>query len=113
MYINKAQLGEEEGISLGWILKAHPEFCIRDDMKDVLCSMMGETFKTYIMRCFQKLLSSNAVNTGERCLPLVSHSRSPIILRADGRELANTCNKKRRHALQQNLHPFREIRGYW
>jgi hypothetical protein len=36
VYINKAQLGEEEGITLGWILKAHPEFCFRDDMKEVL-----------------------------------------------------------------------------
>jgi hypothetical protein len=31
--INKAQLGEEDGITLGWTLKAHPEFCYRDDMK--------------------------------------------------------------------------------
>jgi hypothetical protein len=35
-YINKAQLGEEEGITLGWILKAHPEFCFRDDVKEAL-----------------------------------------------------------------------------
>jgi hypothetical protein len=45
VYINKAQLGEEEGITLGWILKSHPAFCFRDDMKDALCNMMGETFK--------------------------------------------------------------------
>jgi hypothetical protein len=34
VYINKAQLGEEEGINLGWTLKAHPYFCYRDDMKE-------------------------------------------------------------------------------
>jgi hypothetical protein len=45
VYINQAQLGEEEGITLGWILKAHPELCFRDDMKDALCNMMGKTFK--------------------------------------------------------------------
>jgi hypothetical protein len=32
-YINRAQLGEEDGITLGWTLKAHPYFCYRDDMK--------------------------------------------------------------------------------
>jgi hypothetical protein len=36
VYINKAQLGEEEGITLGWILKAHPAFCFRGDMKEAL-----------------------------------------------------------------------------
>jgi hypothetical protein len=35
VYINKAQLGEEEGITLGWILKAHPVFCFRDDMNAI------------------------------------------------------------------------------
>jgi hypothetical protein len=35
VYINKAHLGEEEGITLGWILKAHPAFCFRDYMNDV------------------------------------------------------------------------------
>jgi hypothetical protein len=33
VYLNKAQLGEEDGITLGWILKSHPAFCYRDDMK--------------------------------------------------------------------------------
>jgi hypothetical protein len=33
VYINKAQLGEEDGITLGWTLKAHSAFCYRDDMK--------------------------------------------------------------------------------
>jgi hypothetical protein len=27
VYINKVQLGEEDGITLGWTLKAHPAFC--------------------------------------------------------------------------------------
>jgi hypothetical protein len=40
--INKAQLGEEDGITLGWTLKAHPAFCYRDDMKEALYNMMDE-----------------------------------------------------------------------
>jgi hypothetical protein len=36
VYINKAQLGEEDGITLGWRLKAHPSFCYRDNMKETL-----------------------------------------------------------------------------
>jgi hypothetical protein len=42
--INKAQLGEEDGVTLGWTWKAHPDFCYRYDMKETLCSMMGEKF---------------------------------------------------------------------
>jgi hypothetical protein len=45
VYINKAQLREEYGITLGWTLKAHPEFCYRDDMKEALYKMMGDEFK--------------------------------------------------------------------
>jgi hypothetical protein len=45
VYINKAQLGGEDGITLGWTLKAHPVFCYRDDMKEALYDMMGDEFK--------------------------------------------------------------------
>jgi hypothetical protein len=41
VYIDKAQLGEEEGITLGWILKAHPAFFFRYDMKESLYNMVG------------------------------------------------------------------------
>jgi hypothetical protein len=40
VYINKAQLGTEEGLSLGWIHKAHPAFAFRDGMKEHLHAMM-------------------------------------------------------------------------
>jgi hypothetical protein len=56
VYINKAQLGEEEGITLGLILKAHPAFCFRDDMKDALCNVMGETFKKVHYAFFTKTI---------------------------------------------------------
>jgi hypothetical protein len=44
VYINKAQLGEEDGITLGWTLKAHPAFCYRDNTKETLYKM-GDEFK--------------------------------------------------------------------
>jgi hypothetical protein len=33
VYINKVQLEEEDGITLGWTLKAQPAFCYIDDLK--------------------------------------------------------------------------------
>jgi hypothetical protein len=45
VYINRAQLGEEYDITLGWTWKAHPDICYRNDMKEDLYSMMGEEFK--------------------------------------------------------------------
>jgi hypothetical protein len=42
VYINKAQLGTEEGLSLGWIHKAHPAFAFRDGMKEQLQAMMNK-----------------------------------------------------------------------
>jgi hypothetical protein len=45
VYINKAQLGTEEGLSLGWIHKAHPAFAFRDSMKEQLQAMMKKEFK--------------------------------------------------------------------
>jgi hypothetical protein len=56
VYINKVQLGEEEDITLGWILKAHPEFCFRDDVNDALCNMIGETFKNVPYALFPKTI---------------------------------------------------------
>jgi hypothetical protein len=56
VYINKAQLGEEEDITLGWILKAHPAFCFLDDMKKSLYIMMGEAFKGVHYALFPKTI---------------------------------------------------------
>jgi hypothetical protein len=35
-------------------MKAHPSFCFRDDMKDALCNIMGETFKNVHYVLFPK-----------------------------------------------------------
>jgi hypothetical protein len=45
VYINKAQLWTDEGLSLGWIHKAHPTFAFRDGMKEQLQAMMNKDFK--------------------------------------------------------------------
>jgi hypothetical protein len=35
VYINKAQLGTEEGVvTLEWMHQAHPAFCYREDIKE-------------------------------------------------------------------------------
>jgi hypothetical protein len=66
VYINKAQLGEEEGITLGWILKAHPAFCFLDDMEDALCSMMGETFKNVHYALFPRTIKYKRSKDGAK-----------------------------------------------
>jgi hypothetical protein len=45
VYINRAQLGTEGGLSLGWIHKVHPAFAFRDGMKEQLQAMMNKDFK--------------------------------------------------------------------
>jgi hypothetical protein len=47
VYINNAQLGTEEGLSLGWIDKSHPAFAFRDGMKEQLQAMMRKNFKDF------------------------------------------------------------------
>jgi hypothetical protein len=66
VYINKAQLGEEEGITLGWILKAHPSFCFRDDTKEALYNMMGEAFKGVHYDLFPKTIKYKRIKDGAK-----------------------------------------------
>jgi hypothetical protein len=66
VYINKAQLGEEEVITLGWILKSHPAFCSRGDMKDALCNTMGETFKKVHYAFFPKTIKYKRSKDGAK-----------------------------------------------
>jgi hypothetical protein len=39
---------------LGWIMKSHPAFCFRDNMKEALYNMMGEAFKGVHYALFPK-----------------------------------------------------------
>jgi hypothetical protein len=66
VYINKAQLGEEEDITLGWILKAHPAFCFRYDMKEDLYNMMGEAFKGVQYALFPKNIKNKRSRYGAK-----------------------------------------------
>jgi hypothetical protein len=45
VYIKKAQLGTEEGLSLGWIHKVHPAFAFHDGMKEQLQAMINKKIK--------------------------------------------------------------------
>jgi hypothetical protein len=45
VYINNAQLGDEEGMTIGWLFKAHPAFGFREDTKERFNSMMDEEIK--------------------------------------------------------------------
>jgi hypothetical protein len=42
VHINSAQLGAEEGITMGWCWKSHPAFGYRDEMKYHLKLMIGK-----------------------------------------------------------------------
>jgi hypothetical protein len=42
VHISSAQLGVEEGVTMGWCWKSHPAFGYRDDMKSRLKLMMGK-----------------------------------------------------------------------
>jgi hypothetical protein len=42
IHINSAQLGVEEGVTMGWYWKSHPAFDYRDEMKSCLKVMMGK-----------------------------------------------------------------------
>jgi hypothetical protein len=45
MYINKAQLGTDEGLFLGWIHKSHQAFVFQYGMKEKLQAMMVKELK--------------------------------------------------------------------
>jgi hypothetical protein len=56
VYINKAQLGEEDGITLGWTLNAYPDFCYRDDTKEAVYKMMDDELKGVKYALFPKTI---------------------------------------------------------
>jgi hypothetical protein len=56
VYIDNAQLGEEEGLSLRWIFKAHPTFGFRDDIKEKLIAMMTKDDKEIKLAIFPKTI---------------------------------------------------------
>jgi hypothetical protein len=65
VYINNAQLGEEEGLSLGCIFKAHPAFIFRDDIKEMLIAMMTKDDKEIKLAIFPKTIKYKRVQDGK------------------------------------------------
>jgi hypothetical protein len=65
VYINNAQLGDEEGIALGWIFRAHPLFCFRDDSKERLIAMMTKDDKESKLAIFPKTIKYKRVKDGK------------------------------------------------
>jgi hypothetical protein len=65
VYINNAQLGEEEGLSLGWIIKAHPAFGFRDDIKERLITMMTRDDKEIKLSIFPNIIGYKRVKDGK------------------------------------------------
>jgi hypothetical protein len=52
--INSAQLGVEEGVTMGWCWKSHPAFGYRDEMKSRLKLVMGKAHKDTSYALFPK-----------------------------------------------------------
>jgi hypothetical protein len=65
IYINNAKLGEEEGLSLRWIFKAHPAFGFRDDIKERLIAMMTKDETEIKLALFPKNIKYKRVNDGK------------------------------------------------
>jgi hypothetical protein len=54
VHINSAQLGVEEGVTIGWCWKSHPSFGYRDEMKSRLKLMMGKAHEDTSYDLFPK-----------------------------------------------------------
>jgi hypothetical protein len=54
VHINSAQLGVEEGFTMGWCWKSHPAFGYRDEMKSRLKLMMGKAHEDTSYALFPK-----------------------------------------------------------
>jgi hypothetical protein len=65
VYIDNAQLGDEEGIALGWIFRAHPAFGFRDDIKERLIAMMTKDDKEIKLAIFPKTIKYKIVKDGK------------------------------------------------
>jgi hypothetical protein len=65
VYINNAQLGDEEGIALGWIFRAHPAFGFRYDIKERLIEIMTKEDKEIKLAIFPKTIKHKRVKDGK------------------------------------------------
>jgi hypothetical protein len=54
VHINSAQIGVEEGVTMGWCWKSHPDFGYRDEIKSSLKLMMGKAHEETSYALFPK-----------------------------------------------------------
>jgi hypothetical protein len=65
IYINNAQLGDEEGIALRWIFRANPSFGFREDIKESLIAMMTKDDKEIKLAIFPNTIKYKRVKDGK------------------------------------------------
>jgi hypothetical protein len=86
--INKAQLGIEEGVTLGWLHQAHPAFCYWEDIKERLRELMGEEHKEVQYALFPKSIDYKRLSDGVRLTTTgvtMQIAKSPNVTAADFR----------------------------
>jgi hypothetical protein len=66
VHINNAQLGEKEGIMLGWIWKSHPAFSYRGSMKEQLHEMLKDIAPMMEYALFAKTIPYQRQSDGKR-----------------------------------------------
>jgi hypothetical protein len=114
VYIYKAQFRIEEGLSLGWIHKAHPAFAFRNGMKEQLQAMMNKEFKDIKYALFPRTVKYNIsdgmmlTKNGIAIQVAKTENTSSTSFRAAMAEkMAGPDSKNWRHSIGQNLYPFR------
>jgi hypothetical protein len=60
VHMNSAQLGFEEGVTMGWCWKSHPALGYRDEMKSRLQLMMGKEYEETSYALFPKASDMSA-----------------------------------------------------
>jgi hypothetical protein len=65
VYISNVQFDDEEGIALGWIIRANPAFGFRNDTKERLIAMMTKGDKEIKLAIFPKTIKYKRVKDGE------------------------------------------------
>jgi hypothetical protein len=112
--INKAQIGKEEGLSLGWIHKAHPAFAFRYGMKEHLHAMMNKEFKDIKYALFPRtikykrsdgmMLTTNGIAIQ---VAKTENTSSTSLRTAMAEKWQGLTSKHWRHFMGQNFYSFR------
>jgi hypothetical protein len=86
VHINKAQLGSEEGVTLGWMHQAHPAFCFREDINERLRELMGDEHKEVQYAPFPETINYKHISDGVRLTTTgvtMQIAKSPNLAAAD------------------------------